>query len=301
MKILQMKVGKTGPLCIGLDTDPAYIPDCVKKDFKSPQEAVLQYNTKIIEATKDIVACYKVQIAYYEAQGIKGLEVYSKTLKKIKQEGALSIADIKRGDIAATAKAYSQAHFSGDFEADIVTLNPYMGFETLLPWKRYWEQENMQKGAFILLHTSNPGRCDIECLPTCDNSTVFCKVADFLNNYYAQQKEQNKEYCCPQLGAVVGCTNYDEARFFRDLCPNIFFLIPGYGVQGGDARTAAILLQNAGGVVNSSRGILLAWQKDEGLLQKEKSGNLLLEDMVCACKNKVLQDTKMILKEKETL
>ncbi len=100
-------------------------------------------------------ACYKVQIAYYEAMGIKGMVLYKKTLEYIREKGGIVIADIKRGDISATAKMYAKAHFEGDFESDFITLNPYMGMDTLEPYKDYFK--NKDKGAFLLLRTSNEG------------------------------------------------------------------------------------------------------------------------------------------------
>ena len=138
MQILQELASKNGPLCVGLDTDPSYIPQNLLEQF-SPAQAVLEYNKLLIKRiTQDKSACcFKVQIAYYEAMGIEGLKVYSETLKTVKDSGLICISDIKRGDIAATASAYAKAHFSGDFESDIITINPYLGFDTLKPFTEF--------------------------------------------------------------------------------------------------------------------------------------------------------------------
>ena len=130
MQILQELAAERGPLCVGLDTDPSYIPESVMKAVGSPEEAVLAYNKEIIRrvASDKSACCCKVQIAYYEAMGLKGMKIYSETLKAVRAAGLVAISDIKRGDIAATADAYARAHFSGDFETDIITINPYMGF-----------------------------------------------------------------------------------------------------------------------------------------------------------------------------
>lgn len=121
------KIEKNGHVCVGLDTDIAYIPESFKAKFESIEEAIFQFNKEIIDATIDEVACYKPQIAYYEAYGVEGIKAYARTMQYIKEKGALSIGDIKRGDIAKTAEMYAKAHFTGEFEADFITLSPYMG------------------------------------------------------------------------------------------------------------------------------------------------------------------------------
>ena len=128
MQILRESCAKNGPLCVGLDTDPSYLPPEVLALYKSPAEAVLAYNRGIIEQLGDRAGCCKVQIAYYEAMGLSGLQTYAETLKLLKKHKIPCISDVKRGDIADTAKAYARAHFSGDFETDIITVNPYAPF-----------------------------------------------------------------------------------------------------------------------------------------------------------------------------
>ena len=124
---LYERVEERGVVCLGLDTDASYIPQHILEG-KSLDEAIFQFNKEIIDATLDVVACYKVQIAYYEALGLAGLIAYRNTLKYLREKDAIIIADIKRGDIAATASQYAKAHFTGDFEADFITLSPYMGY-----------------------------------------------------------------------------------------------------------------------------------------------------------------------------
>lgn len=281
----------SGPLCVGLDTDPSYIPCEVLRLFDSPAEAVLAYNLALIEACGPWAGCFKVQIAYYEALGLAGLEVYAKTLQAVRSAGYLAIADVKRGDIADTARAYARAHFEGDFEADIITLNPYMGFETLDPFLEYIH--TARKGVFVLLRTSNPGMKDIEWLelsPAPDSASagrsdtvvqtrVLDVVGDALHRIGSRYISQDSSWVSP-VGAVVGCTQEDDARTLRDRYPEIFFLIPGYGAQGGAARIAATLLSKAGGTVNSSRGILMAWAKDPSLEIRRTAGELFLADLV---------------------
>lgn len=278
MMRLQSACAEKGPLCIGLDTDPSYIPQFLVRGYQSPAEAVLAYNHALIEATAPFVGCYKVQIAYYEAMGIDGLKVYAETLRTVRSANIPVIADIKRGDIADTATAYARAHFSGDFEADIITLNPYMGFDTLEPFLDYVESAG--KGAFVLLRTSNPGMKDIEWLQVANsNDRVLHVVGEALSGI---SRRYGGSSPCSPFGAVVGCTEEEDARTLRDRYPDIFFLIPGYGAQGGAARIAATLLDRAGGTVNSSRGILLAWKSDSECIKANENNALSLDMMVRA-------------------
>lgn len=252
-------VEKKGHVCLGLDTALEYIPREVLNRSVSVEDAVFEYNRKIIDATVDVVACYKVQIAYYEALGLSGLKAYKRTLKYIRKNGALAIADIKRGDISKTAEMYAKAHFEGDFESDFVTLNPYMGLDGIEPYLPY--VKNKDKGLFILIRTSNKGAEDIQYINTDKNKKIYSivgqKVQDLGRDYLG-----NCGYS--SLGGVVGCTHVEEAIELRDKLSKMFFLIPGYGAQGGKAEDVALYLSKAnGGIVNSSRGILLAYKNYE--------------------------------------
>lgn len=280
MSRLQSVCREKSPLCIGLDTDVSYIPPSVAEKFASPAEAVLAYNNAIIAAAGKYAGCFKVQIAYYEAMGLSGLDAYAKTLKAVRAAGIPVISDIKRGDIADTAKAYARAHFSGDFETDIITINPYMGFDTLTPFTEWCKAEKGGKGAFVLLCTSNPGMKDIEHQKLADGSILLEKVGNEIARIGEEFKAEYPEQTCGPIGAVVGATQEVDARYLRDKYPDVFFLIPGYGAQGGAARVAATLLDKAGGTVNSSRGILCAWKKSEKLAEKRDSELLTMDDIV---------------------
>lgn len=275
---------KFGPLCVGLDTDPSYIPENIIKNYSSAQEAVLAYNLALIERIKkdQSACCFKIQVAYYEAMGLKGMEVYAKTVKAVRDAGFVAISDIKRGDIAATAGAYARAHFTGDFETDIITINPYMGFDTLKPFTEYTTAEKGSKAMFVLLRTSNPGMVDIEQQELKDGGRVLDRVGNELNNILSESKKEYADETCSPVGAVVGCTEESDARALRDAYPEIFFLIPGYGAQGGAAKICGILLEKCGGTVNSSRGILCAWKKDSSLEDKRNSGTLSMDDLINA-------------------
>ena len=296
MSRLQDACRKNGPLCIGLDTDPSYLPESVIAKYPSKEEAVLAYNKGIVDAASQYAGCYKVQIAYYEAMGLKGMEVFAKTVQYIRSKNIPVISDVKRGDIADTAKAYAKAHFQGDFETDIITINPYMGFDTLEPFMSFFPE----KGAFVLLRTSNPGMQDIENQPLSNGKPVLSLVGDKLNQLAEEYASSNPGECSP-FGAVVGCTEEEDARKIRDMYPDVFFLIPGFGAQGGKARIAATLLDKAGGAVNSSRGILTAWKKDEELATKRDAGTLTMEDIVASATKAAKESTEVLLEAKNSL
>ena len=296
MQILQETAAKFGPLCVGLDTDPSYIPQSVLAKFDSPAQAVLAYNKEIIRRVKadGSACCFKVQEAYYEAMGLEGMKVYAETLKAVKDSGLVCISDIKRGDIAATAGAYAKAHFTGDFETDIITVNPYMGFDTLKPFTEYCRSAG--KGIFVLLRTSNPGMVDIEQQELKNGGRVLDRVGGELENIRSEYASVFENQTCGPVGAVVGCTEESDAQILRNAYPDIFFLIPGYGAQGGAARIAATLLLKAGGTVNSSRGILCAWKKSEDCIKKSESGNLTLSDIADAAQKAAI-DSKADLQK----
>jgi orotidine-5'-phosphate decarboxylase len=256
-------VAAKGHVCVGLDTAAEYVPPAEWRRAASDADAVLAFNRALIDSTFDAAACYKVQIAYYEEMGIAGLSAYAKTLRYIRERGGLVIADIKRGDIADTALRYAKAHFTGEFESDFVTLSPYMGMDSIEPWLEYAGVTKGGKGAFVLMRTSNKGMRDFEYLETLPGKKrLYIRVGDKLAELAAAHLGRHGYGV---FGAVVGCTERDEAAEIRANYANLFFLIPGYGTQGGAADDAALLLREGnGGVVNASRSILKAWNAELG-------------------------------------
>lgn len=255
-------VAKKGVVCVGLDTDITYLPEYLRQSSANITEALFAFNREIIDATEDVAGCYKVQIAYYEAYGIKGMLAYQKTLAYLREKGLVTIADIKRGDIAKTAEMYAKGHFEGDFEADFITLAPYMGLDSLTPYLPYIQKGG--KGVFTLVRTSNPGSKDFQYLQTEKNMPLY----DVVGTSLQKLGEDYLGQCgFSAIGAVIGGTTGEEAETIRKKLDKTFFLIPGYGAQGGKAEDIAKYLVNGnGGVVNSSRAVLLAYKnagKDE--------------------------------------
>lgn len=288
---LQSRAKRLGPLCIGLDTDPAYIPHYIVQSIGGGAAAAGLYNDLLLKAiaAEGLAPCVKVQAAYYEAEGVEGMKVFSATLKKARELGLITIADIKRGDIGATSTAYARAYFSGDFEADIVTLNPYMGRDALEPWVE-WAKKG--KGAFVLLCTSNSGADDIEKKDLSSGEKVYTLAGGMIKSFNDSLKRKSDKV--DPIGAVVGATQKEEAEKIRGDYPDTFFLIPGFGAQGGDLAVVKTLLTSAGGVVNSSRAILKAWEKDKTLSDKRKAGSLSLSDIAKSAE-RAAADAKSIL------
>lgn len=252
------RVNERSFVCVGLDTSYDYLTDSLKKDGVT--EGIFNFNKEIIDSTKDLVAIFKLQIAYYEAMGIDGLKAYIKTMKYLKENDLLSIGDIKRGDIADTGKMYAKAHFEGEFETDFITLNPYMGFDSITPYLPYLE--NNQKGVFVLLRTSNPGAKDIEYLEH-NNRPLYYTIGDKLSEM-GMDFVGDSGYS--SLGLVIGGTQSEEISEIRKKYKDSFFLIPGYGAQGAKAEDIRNYLNDYnGGIVNSSRGIITNFKKyDDG-------------------------------------
>ena len=275
-------VAARGPVCVGLDTDFSYLPEGYAQAGETVGESVLRFNKELIRATAPVAGCFKVQIAYYESMGLDGMRCYAETLKAVREAGIPVIADIKRGDIAKTAEMYAQAHFTGDFEADMITLAPYMGLDSLSPYLPYAEKQG--KGMFVLCRTSNQGAKDFEYEKLADGRHVYDLVGDKVTEI---GKNYMGEHGYSSIGLVIGGTHAEEASEIRARYQDSFFLIPGYGAQGGKAEDIALYLNNSnGGVVNSSRGILLAWKKQPGVRFDEAAYNecvRMKEDIAHAC------------------
>jgi len=243
-------VAERGPVCVGLDTSAKLLPQALHSASSLPS-AILEFNRKTIDATVDVTACYKVQIAHYEALGVDGLSCYRETLRYVRSRGALVIGDVKRGDIASTGEMYAQAHFSGDFEADFVTLNPYMGSDVIAPYAPHLQKGN--KGLFVLIKTSNPSACDVQDLFLAEQP-LFMHIGELVHCW---GREYRGACGYSLIGGVVGATYREQLAAVRSAFPSLFLLVPGYGVQGGGGKDVApAFVGGNGAVVNASRSIL---------------------------------------------
>lgn len=230
-------------LCIGLDPDPAKIP----QHLIETQDPIFEFNKAIIVGTYDLVCAYKPNIAYYSAHGVSGLRSLQKTIKYIhkKYSNIPVILDAKRADIGNTSENYALEVFK-ILNADAVTLNPYLGRDALEPFLGY-----KNKGIVILCHTSNPGASDFQDLKV-DNEPFYMKVAKKII-------EWDKVY--KNCLMVVGATWPEQLREIRRIAPEMFFLIPGIGTQGGDlgkTLKAGLTKNKSGLIINSSRRIIFS-------------------------------------------
>ena len=277
--VLQEKIReKKNPTVAGLDARIEYVPEYIRKEafekygvgLKGAVEAIWQFNVGLIDALCDIVPAVKPQAAYYENLGWQGMEMLERTIRYAKEKGLFVIADIKRGDIGSTATAYAEGWLSGapiegqvfkSFDADCVTLNGYMGSDSIKPFLEAAKGED--KCAFVLVKTSNPGSGELQDVKAADGRTIY-EVMGELNEQIAAGTEG--KYGFTMAGAVTGATYPQQIQDLRSRLPHTFFLVPGYGAQGGTAADVkyAFNEKGHGAIVNSSRGIMCAWQKTGG-------------------------------------
>ena len=258
--ILCEKIKEKGnPSVVGLDTAADYLPDGGKySDPASAAAAVTDFNRAIIERVAPIVPAVKVQIAYYEAMGLHGMRAFSDTCKAARAAGMVVIADAKRIDIGATAKQYASAFFGGgDLDCDFLTVNGYLGTDGIAP---FLGRED--KGVFVLVKTSNPSGGELQDMRLENGRTVYEQMAALVDGW-GVGSVGGCGYS--SVGAVVGATYPEQAVRLRAMLPHTFFLVPGYGAQGGgaDGAVAGFDERGGGGIVNSSRGIICAYRQEK--------------------------------------
>ena len=273
---LQEKIrAKKNPTVAGLDPKPEQIPPHILKasyetygeTLQGAAEAVWTFNQGLIDALCDVVPAVKPQAAYYERLGWRGLEVMERTIAYAREKDLFVIADIKRGDIGSTAEAYADAWlgvtkvgeaFCGGFNADCVTLNGYMGADSVNPFLKVAGERD--KSVFILAKTSNPGSGELQNVAAGEGDTVYGLMADLIEKWGAGTEGKHGS---TRAGAVAGAPYPEELQKLRARMPHTFLLVPGYGAQGGTAEDVQYAFQEngRGAVVNSSRGIICAWQK----------------------------------------
>ncbi len=256
---------------IGLDTCVDYLPQDMQQKCTNLAEAskqITQFNFDLIDTLKDIIPAVKVQVAYYEMYGVEGMMAFRDTIKYARQNGLMVIADIKRNDIGSTASAYSKGYIGNTmlngksftpFESDFITVNGYLGSDGIVPFVKDCEKND--KGLFVLVKTSNPTSGELQDQTMNNGKTLYDNMATLVDGWGSQLIGK---YGYSNIGGVVGATHKEQAQVIRKAHPNMFFLIPGYGAQGGKAEDLAVCFEDGiGGIVNSSRGILCAYKKPE--------------------------------------
>lgn len=269
---LHQRVLETGSrVCLGIDPrpedHPATRPQTMGNDPARTAKAVVGYFRDILEATQDLVACVKLQSAFFERMGIPGLISLAQLLVDARELGIPAILDAKRGDIATTAEAYADAYLAdGVFAADALTVNPYLGMDSLEPFLKSAAAHG--RGLFVLVKTSNPGSGDFQNLETLGGGLVFDQVAYKLAERAARL---NPAGGYTPLGAVVGATYWQELEHLREMLPQSVLLLPGYGAQGATAEdlAAAFDEDGLGAVVSSSRGLTYLTQGSDYAIQAQ--------------------------------
>jgi len=245
-------------LCVGLDTDLSRIPKHLLKE----DDPIFAFNKQIIDATKDLCIAYKPNIAFYEAEGIKGWEALQKTLDYI-PDNIFTIADAKRGDIGNTTKKYADAFFK-HMDFDSITVAPYMGEDSVSPFLEY-----SGKWSIILALTSNKGSFDFQRLES-ENTALYKTVIE----------RSSKWGSTDQIMYVVGATRAEDLSDIRKIIPDHFLLVPGVGAQGGSLKEVVKHGMNSqcGLIVNSSRGIIYAGDgEDFATVARSKAKDLQMQ------------------------
>lgn len=272
---LTAKIQKTkAPIVVGLDPMLNYIPKHIQeKAFKEfgetlegAAEAIWQFNKEIVDKTYDLIPAVKPQIAMYEQFGIPGIMAFKKTVDYCKSKDLVVIGDIKRGDIGSTSAAYATGHIGkvqigankiAPFDEDFVTLNPYMGADSITPFIDVCKEE--KKGLFILVKTSNPSSGDFQ-----DQMVGDRPVYELVGEKVAQWGETCMGDDYSYVGAVVGATYPEMGKTLRKIMPKAYILVPGYGAQGGQGKDLVHFFNEdgLGAIVNSSRGIIAAYKQE---------------------------------------
>ena len=260
------------PTVIGLDPRYELLPKCVLEKYPNTLEgvsqAIIEYNKALIDETCDVIPAVKPQIAFYEMFGIPGMKAFEETCKYAKQKGMIVIADIKRGDIGSTAQGYSNAYLGktkiGEkeesiFDVDFVTVNPYMGTDCVKPFIE--DCKKYDKGIFILVKTSNPSSGELQDVKLENGEEVYVKVAKLVEEW---GKDLRGENGYSSIAAVVGATYPKQLKEIREIASHTYFLIPGYGAQGGKAKDIALGFDKngLGGIVNASRSLMCAYKSE---------------------------------------
>ena len=259
---------RKNPCVVGLDPRLELFPEFISGTDNSGKNdediiaAITSFNTYILDVVESLIPAVKPQIAFYEQYGIPGLIAFQNTIKAAKERGLIVITDAKRNDIGTTAEAYANAFLGKStcwgnskavFDVDAVTINPYLGYNTLVPFVNACKEYG--KGIFVLVKTSNEGSSDIQNIVDSSNGeTIYSNVARFVNKVGGKTIGKSGY---SSIGAVVGATYPKEALELRTIMKNNLFLVPGYGAQGASGKdiTNCFNDDGLGAIINSSRGI----------------------------------------------
>lgn len=268
---LAERVSKTSPVCVGIDPQVNKLPEKLSRDARGVQEFCIG----IIDAIAEVASCAKLNLAFFEVLGWEGMKIFWELCVHAKHRGLLVIADGKRNDIGSTCEAYADAYLSADSPIDAITVNPYLGSDSVKPFLERCSKND--KGIFVLVKTSNPSSGEIQDLPVGDE-VVHEHLAQLVESWGTQYLGKNQMSC---VGAVVGATYPEELKYLRTLMPHVPLLIPGYGTQGGTAENAkfAFIKGSMGAVVSSSRGIIYASSEKDWKEAAQKAAETMAKEI----------------------
>lgn len=273
-QLIEMIKKTNAPICVGLDPMLSYVPEHVRKEafgtlgetLEGAADAIWRFNKEIVDHTYDLIPAVKPQIAMYEQFGIEGLIAYKKTVDYCHEKGLVVIGDAKRGDIGSTSAAYAAGHLGSvavgskvyrGFDVDMLTVNPYLGTDGVKPFVDACSKDD--KGLFVLVKTSNPSSGEFQ-----DRLIEGRPLYEWVAGKVMEWGSASMDGVYSNVGAVVGATYPEMSRRLRKLMPNTYFLVPGYGAQGGTGEDLKHCFNEdgLGAVVNSSRGIIAAYKQD---------------------------------------
>ena len=294
---LVKKIQETkAPIVVGLDPMLSYVPPQIQRaafdeygeTLEGAAEAIWQFNQGIVDAVWDLIPAVKPQIAMYEQFGIPELAAFKKTVDYCKEKGLVVIGDVKRGDIGSTSAAYAVGHLGrvtvgsktyAGFDEDFVTVNPYLGTDGVKPFVDVCREE--KKGIFVLVKTSNPSSGEFQ-----DQKIDGRPLYELVAEKVVAWGEECMGDVYSNVGCVVGATYPEQGKILRKLMPKTYILVPGYGAQGGTAKDLVDYFNEdgLGAIVNSSRGIIAAYKKEEyGKFGEEnyaEASRQAVEDMI---------------------
>lgn len=273
------------PIVVGLDPMMKFVPEYIKQrafaeygeTLEGAAEAIWQYNKGIVDAVYDLIPAVKPQVAMYEQFGIPGMIAFKKTVDYCKEKDLVVIGDIKRGDIGSTSEAYAVGHLGkvqvgsksyAGFDEDFVTVNPYLGSDGVNPFTKICAEE--KKGIFVLVKTSNPSSGEFQDRLV-DGKPLYELVGEQVKAWGDECMPETGNYS--YVGAVVGATYPEQGKLLRKVMPNTFILVPGYGAQGGKGADLVHFFNEdgLGAIINSSRGIIAAYQQEQYANYGEKA------------------------------
>lgn len=298
-RLIEKIIEKQNPSVAGLDPKLSYIPSFIREQAyqehgKTPAgaaAAILAYNKGLIDALSPIVPAVKPQCAYYEVYGWQGMRALQETIAYAQEKGLFVITDGKRNDIGTTMEAYSTAHLGRAvvedetfpaFNGDSLTVNGYLGSDGVRPLLE--DCRKYDKGIFVLVKTSNPSSGELQNLEFEGGETLYATVGRLCEQW---GEELPGKYGYSGVGAVVGATYPDQLRELREYLPHTFFLVPGYGAQGGGAKDVlpGFDAKGLGAIINASRSILCAWQKTGA---KEEDYALAAAQEACRMRDEIV-------------